>query len=108
MPDEVRLIIDAMGHRARTEILRHLAGQSLGVRELADVTGTVVSQVRKHLAILEDVGLVIADASAGERRPGGRGRAVSWRTAVTRVEEIGQIWISYASGRDTPPSFRET
>lgn len=106
MPAEMKLIVDAMGHRVRTEILRQLSGQPLGVRELADATGTVVSQVRKHLAILEELGLVIADVSVGDRRPGGRGRAVSWSTAVKRVEEVGHTWINYATGLSTTSDSR--
>lgn len=106
MPAEVKLIVDAIGHRVRTEILRQLAGQPRGVQELADATGTVVSQVRKHLAVLEELGLVIADVSPGERRPGGRGRAVSWSTAEGRVEEVGHTWINYASGLSSSPESR--
>ena len=102
MPAGVKVIIDAIGHSVRTEILRHLAERPLGVRELADATGTVVSQIRKHLAILEELGLVVADLSPDERRPGGRGRAVLWSTNIKRAEEVGQIWINYVTGRPSP------
>ncbi|RYB88251.1 ArsR family transcriptional regulator [Nocardioides glacieisoli] len=101
MPTEVKVIIDAIGHSVRTEILRQLAERPLGVRELADATGTVVSQVRKHLAILEDLGLVIADVSPDERRPGGRGRAVLWSTNPERAKEVGKMWIDYVTGRSS-------
>lgn len=104
MPTEVKVIIDAIGHSVRTEILRQLADQPLRVQELADATGTVPSQIRKHLAILEELGLVVADASPDERRPGGRGRAVLWSTATKRAEEVGHIWISYVTGRSTSPN----
>lgn len=100
MPTEVKIIIEAIGHSVRTETLRQLADRSLGVRELADATGTVVSQIRKHLAILEELGLVVADVPPGQRRPGGRGRAVQWSTNRKRAEEVGQIWIDYVTGRD--------
>lgn len=102
MPREVKVIIDAIGHSVRTELLRQLADRPLGVRELADATGTVVSQVRKHLAILEDLGLVVADVPSDERRPGGRGRAVLWSTNIKRAEEVGRIWIDYVTGRPFP------
>jgi len=100
MPTEVKVIIDAIGHSVRTEILRQLADRPLGVRELADATGTVISQIRKHLAILEELGLVDADVPPGQRRPGGRGRAVLWSTNIKRAEEVGQVWIDYVTGRD--------
>lgn len=101
MPTEVKVIIDAIGHSVRTEILRQLADRPLGVRELADATGTVVSQVRKHLAILEDLGLVVADVSPDDRRPGGRGRAVLWSTDIKRAEGVGKLWIDYVTGRSS-------
>ncbi len=107
MPTEVKVIIDAIGHSVRTEILRQLADRPLGVRELAAATGTVVSQVRKHLAILEELGLVVADLPADERRPGGRGRAVLWSTNIKRAEEVGRIWIDYVAGRHSPGSTQD-
>lgn len=107
MPTEVKIIIDAIGHSVRTEILRQLADRPLGVRELADATGTVVSQVRKHLAILEGLGLVTADLTRDQRRPGGRGRAVLWSTNVERAEEVGQIWIDYVTGRRSPEATQQ-
>ena len=107
MPTEVKVIIDAIGHSVRTEILRQLAERPLGVRELAVATGTVVSQVRKHLAILEELGLVVADSSPDERRPGGRGRAVLWSTDVKRAEEVGRRWISYVTGRHSPDTAQD-
>ena len=98
-------MIDAIGHSVRTEILRQLADRPIGVRELANATGTVVSQVRKHLAILEEFGLVVADVPPDERRPGGRGRAVLWSTNIKRAEEVGQLWTNYVTGRtSTQPS----
>lgn len=105
MPTEVKVIIDAIGHSVRIEILRQIANRSLGVRQLANATGTVVSQIRKHLAILEELGLVVADVLPDERRPGGRGRAVLWSTNIKRAEEVGQLWINYVTGHtSTEPS----
>jgi DNA-binding transcriptional ArsR family regulator len=98
MPEEVKAIIDAIGHPMRTEILCQLAGRPQMVSDLAESTGTVVSQVRKHLAILEQLGLVRADRSPEERGPG-RGRGVLWSTNVERAEEVGRGWIEYATGR---------
>lgn len=98
MPTEVRTIIEAIGHSVRTEILRQLSERPLGVHEIAEATGTKETAARKHLAILEDAGLVIADTPPGERKSGGRGRAVLWRTNITRAKEVGRIWVNYVTG----------
>ena len=102
MPTEVKIIIDAIGHSVRTEILRQLSERPMGVHEIAEATGTKETAARKHLAILEEAGLVIADTPAGERKLGGRGRAVLWRTNIERAEEVGRIWVNYVSGRHSP------
>lgn len=99
MPAEVKIIIDAIGHSVRTEILRQLSERPLGVHEIADATGTKETAARKHLAILEEAGLVIANTPPGERKAGGRGRAVLWRTNIARAEEVGRIWVNYVTGR---------
>jgi DNA-binding transcriptional ArsR family regulator len=104
MPTEMKILVDAIGHRIRTEILRQLADRPLGVQELAAATGTVVSQIRKHLAILEELGLVIADRSPEDRRPGGRGRSALWTTDTQRAEEVGRVWIRYVTGESGPSS----
>ena len=102
MPTEVKIIVDAIGHSVRTEILCQLSQRPLGVYEIADATGTKETAARKHLAILEEVGLVIADAPPHERKSGGRGRAVLWRTNIERAEEVGRIWVDYVIGRRSP------
>ena len=103
MPEEVKAIVDAIGNRVRTEILCQLASRPQIVSELASSTGTVASQVRKHLAILEELGLVSADRAPGDRGPG-RGRFVLWSTNVERAEEVGRAWIDYVTGRHSPDS----
>lgn len=100
MPATIKAVIDAIGHAVRTEILRRLSSRPQTVRELADATGTVVSQVRKHLAILEELDLVRADRPSDERGPG-RGRVVLWETNRERVREVGQGWIDYVTESDS-------
>jgi len=107
MPTEVKVIIDAIGHSVRTEILRQLSERSLGVQEVADATGTKQTAARKHLAILEEAGLVIANAPPSERKSGGRGRAVLWRINVERAEEVGRIWVTYVTGRRSPAAEQD-
>lgn len=101
MPGAVKAIIEAIGHSVRTEILHQLSRRPQTVRELAEATGTVTSQVRKHLAILEALDLVRADRPLEERGPG-RGRVVLWVTNQERVKEVGHSWIDYAAGRQSP------
>lgn len=100
MPGAAKVIIEAIGHSVRTEILHQLSRRPQTVRELAGATGTVTSQVRKHLAILEELDLVRADRPLEERGPG-RGRVVLWVTNPERVKEVGHNWIDYATGRES-------
>ena len=90
-------IIDAVGNRVRTEVLRLLALDARTAAQLADATDSDIRQMRRHLAVLEDQGLVIADTPASQRGPGRRG--VLWRTNIERAEEVGRIWVDYVTGR---------
>ncbi|MEO5665265.1 MAG: ArsR family transcriptional regulator [Nocardioides sp.] len=97
MPAEVLAIISAIGNSARTEMLRHLSSGAMSTRELADAVGVDHSRILRHLAVLEDLDLVIADHPRGQRR--GVGRVVLWTTNRKRVEELGRRWTAYATGR---------
>lgn len=98
MPEEVMAIIDAIGHRVRTEVLRLLANDAQTAAQLAQATSTDYRQMRRHLAILEELGLVVANTPPDARGPG-RGRSVLWHTNIERAEEVGRIWIDYVTGR---------
>lgn len=97
MPEGVLAIIDAIGNSARTEILRQLSLRAMSAPELAEVIDAEPRQVRRHLSVLEDMGLVTADHPRGDRRA--KGRVVLWSTNVARAEEVGKIWLDYATGR---------
>lgn len=101
MPEEVLAILDAIGNSARTEILRHLSVRSMSTPDLADAIGVDHSRVLRHLAVLEDLGLVLADLPRGSRR--GVGRVVMWETDQERVKEIANTWKAYATGQVVPP-----
>jgi DNA-binding transcriptional ArsR family regulator len=105
MPPEVQAITDAIGNRVRTEILRLLAANPKTASDLAKQTGGDVTRVRRHLAVLEELGLVIADRPPQERGPG-RGRFVLWRTDHPRAEEVGRLWTDYVTG-NYPPGQHE-
>lgn len=100
MPEGVLAIIDAIGNSARTEIMRHLSLTAMSIPELADAVGVSPSQVLRHLNVLEDLGLVVADHPRGARRA--KGRVVLWQTNHTRAEEVGKAWIDYVTGRHSP------
>lgn len=90
-------IIDAIGNRVRTEVLRLLACEAQSATQLARATDSDYRQMRRHLAVLEDLGLVVADTPPDQRGPGRRG--VLWRTNIERAEEIGRLWVDYVTGR---------
>ncbi len=90
-------MLDAIGNGARTEILRHLSVQSMSTPDLAEAIGVDHSRVLRHLAVLEDLGLVSADHPRGSRR--GVGRVVMWETNQQRVNEVAIAWRAYASGK---------
>src|SRR6266508_4064971 len=101
MPKEVLAVIDAIGNRARTEILRHLSAGQLTVADLAELTGVDRSWILRHLTVLEELGLVSADHARGERL--GRGRTVLWQTNRDRVVAVAAIWQAYATDQDHQP-----
>lgn len=105
MPEGVLAILDAIGNSARTEILRHLSVRSMSTPDLADAIGVDHSRVLRHLAVLEDLGLVSADRPRGQRR--GVGRVVLWTTNEERVDEVANIWRDYATGRHNPPANQQ-
>ena len=94
-------MLDAIGNSARTEILRHLSAAPLSALDLAEAIGVDHSRVLRHLAVLENIGLVSADHPRGSRR--GVGRLVKWRTNKDRVKELANAWRSYASGQMRQP-----
>lgn len=100
MPEGVLAIIDAIGNSARTEILRHLSLRAMSATELAEVIDADPRVVRRHLSVLEDMGLVTADHPRGGRRA--KGRVVLWATDLARAEEVGRIWLDYVAGRPLP------
>ena len=99
-------IIDAIGNRLRTEILRLIADTAMTASKLAEATGGDATTIRRHLAVLEGLGLVDADTLPDDRGPG-RGRFVLWKTNHQRAEEVGRIWIDYVTGRHSPDSTQD-
>lgn len=97
MPEEVLVVIDIIGNNVRTQLLRSLSGEPQTALELAEELGVHHASVHRHLALLEEYGLVIADVDRGHRQ----GKTVRWSTVRTKVEEFGQLWIRYATSSDS-------
>jgi DNA-binding transcriptional ArsR family regulator len=97
MPQEVLTIVDVIGNHTRTEILHLLsAGVPMSAVELADQIGVNHSSIHRHLLVLEESGLVEADAPVGQRRGN---KFVRWHLIPAAVTALGQRWIDYAGGR---------
>lgn len=92
-------MLEVIGNQVRTEILRQLSGRHLTAVDLAAELNVAHSSVHRHLIRLEEHGLVLADVEPGQRS--GRGRTVLWTTSADRVRELGESWVSYATGK--PP-----
>jgi predicted transcriptional regulator len=95
MTEEVAAMIEVLGSHVRTEVIRRLAQQPMTAVDLAVELGVAHSSVWRHLVLLEERGLVTADADPGRRRGN---KHLVWATVPERVAEMGRQWIEYASG----------
>lgn len=95
MPRDVARVVELISNAVRTEILRHLVPEPLTAMELADRAGIVHSSIYRHLVLLEEYGLVVADHPQGQR--GGKAK-VRWSTNPERVREVAEQWAAYATG----------
>jgi DNA-binding transcriptional ArsR family regulator len=96
LPRGVEIAIDALGNRARIEILRALSrSQSLTLPELAETVGATTVSVLKHLRRLEAHGLVVADEPPGQRQ----GKHVRWSVVPGALDRAVRVLSDYVSGR---------
>lgn len=97
MPQEVSTAIETIGNRARIEILRSLALHGpLTLTELADELEVGRSSTQRHLATLEEQGLVRGDIPSAERW---RRVAVRWRVNADAVDDVLNALRTYLTGR---------
>ena len=97
MPEEVSVAIDALGNRARLEVLRALSRHGeLTLTEVAESLGIDRSSARRHLVTLEELGLVHGDVPRDERW---RRTTVRWRADAQAVEQAFSALLDYAAGR---------
>lgn len=97
MPEEVSRAIETIGNRARIEILRSLALHGpLTLTELADDLDVRRTTAQRHLASLEQQGLVRGDIPADERW---RRVAVRWSIVDDAVDTTFSALRDYVTGR---------
>jgi DNA-binding transcriptional ArsR family regulator len=79
-------VFAALADPTRREVMEHLARGSATATEIAADLPVTRQAVAKHLAVLEDAGLVAARRAGRERRfsptPAPLGEAISWMAAV--------------------------
>lgn len=107
------MINDIISSRRRTQILRLLSDRPMTVTELAvelniDPTQAKTNLRRKHLDVLEQVGLVVSDTPRSERRPRGQAKKVLYWTNPAAVDIVKDAWGAYAKGQEPalPPAMQ--
>jgi DNA-binding transcriptional ArsR family regulator len=84
--DRSAQIFAALGDPTRREVIRHLSEQEMTATELAEHVPVTRQAITKHLAALEEVGLVVSERRGRENRyrltPAPLNDAVSWMTSV--------------------------
>lgn len=96
MPLEVETVIELIGNRARSEIVRTLARRGpLTASELAEAVGVVRSRVHVHITALEAQGLITGDVPIAARA----GRTVRWALDTAVLERALAVFGDYLQGR---------
>src|SRR4051794_16482487 len=79
-------VFAALGDPTRRTVMEHVARSPATATEIASSLPVTRQAVAKHLAVLEDAGLVRAERSGRERRfsptPAPLGEAISWMASV--------------------------
>lgn len=95
MPAEVAKLLEAIGGKLNTEILRLLAVNSMTTAELSKTLEILPGSVHRVLRVLEDEGLVSANVPPDMRR---RGSRLTWSTDVDAVRTASRQWLAYVTG----------
>ncbi len=89
-PPVVGAVFTALSDPTRREVVRLLAGEGSTVTELASELPVTRQAVAKHLAVLEEAGLVSATTQGRQRRyrltPGPLTDAMEW------MADVGDEW----------------
>lgn len=93
---EVRSLADVIGNHTRTELLHRLSvGGPATATQLAARLEVHHASVHRHLRLLEQHGLVAADAPLGHRRGN---KSLLWRAIPDAIAGLGTRWVAYAAG----------
>lgn len=94
VPDDVLEAITALGSRARSLIIHHIAlhGISSG-DELAAAIGS--TSAHTHTKLLERTGVLVRSA-----RPGGIPRASYWQIDQPRLTQLKTTWAAFLDGAE--------
>jgi len=87
---EVDRIFRALADATRRDILRRTLGGEVSVSQLASAYDMSFAAVQKHVAVLEEAGLVTKTPSGRERLV--RGSPGTLERARTLLEHYEQIW----------------
>lgn len=88
--DEVDRIFRALADATRRDILRRTLADEASVSQLATAYAMSFAAVQKHVAVLEDAGLVTKDKKGRERRV--RGNPETLRRAQDLLARYELIW----------------
>lgn len=89
---DVEAAVATFGNRSRNEILRFLTANGPATR--GDIVAAVSAgepSVAKHLAALEDAGVVIVDVEPGRRH----GRSPRYSANAVRIKQLLEAHLSY-------------
>lgn len=89
------MVIEVLGNRARTEILRRLHVPKTAT-ELAAELGLSRASVHRHLLLLEQHEYVRGDVPPNERAQ--RQSVTRWSRDPEKIRSAAQMWGDYASG----------
>jgi DNA-binding transcriptional ArsR family regulator len=90
--DEVNRIFRALADATRRDIVRRTLVAEVSVSQLADAYDMSFAAVQKHVAALEEAGLVTKEVRGRERKV--RGNADRIRHAQRLLDQFEQLWRS--------------
>ncbi|CAD5990733.1 helix-turn-helix transcriptional regulator [Agreia sp. COWG] len=90
--DEVNRLFRALADATRRDIVRRTLISAVSVSQLADSYAMSFAAVQKHVAVLEESGLVTKESRGRERMV--RGEPDRIRQAQRLLDEFEQLWRS--------------
>ena len=89
---DVEAAVATFGNRSRNEILRFLTSSGPATRgDIVEAVSAGEPSVAKHLAVLEDAGVVMVDVEPGRRH----GRSPRYSANPARIQELLDAHLNY-------------